>query len=730
MVCLRISLPNTSLLKDSNPRDDSSRLKWEGIRCLLEDAQSDILLLLDTCAVADGPAAGSHGIKQCIAAYSPEQAARESGIYSFTYHLIEALSKLATGRPFSVQRLHEEIIAFKHNTFLQHNLMTNGAGKVASTHERLPICFNLTSGSLQSIALSPLVPGAQGVAQLGSPLDAIDSTLQGSKSIYDDKPAIRANMSADLTFEEKRALVCTTFLGEPSQDMASFKHWLQSTPVAAAKIAVEGMFHGPPTILLVSMPIAVWNVVAADRTCCFLGYVNSHNMTTEYYHLVGAVSPLSKAATTSQLEDGKILLEAREAAALTPVMVRNEPFRQDGVNSARQGSIRQDSMRRDSMAMSTPVSGPQILFGEVGSGGTDTGEDSVEMHEAAEQLKLLSHVRHLNQDNGGPNDRSHLVTTGDSPVVHDESTSPDRGEMSVEEQLYNSEYNTSASRPKPRRSIAKQGPKQDTRCSLCSHAPFKDSSSLRKHIAAAHTRPFPCAFAFAGCPSTFGSKNEWKRHIASQHLCLTYYRCSSCSQSTVEGKGNEFNRKDLFTQHLRRMHAPFAIKKALAKGDSKLQMEWESHVKEMQATCLVSRRSPPQRSACPKPDCSSVFEGAGSWDDWTEHVGRHMEKGEAGRLGIDLLLARWALDEGIIEVREDGEYRLCGGGAGQGGGDISMGGFYGDGNGHMIGDANGLGVENGIENGNGNGQGSLLGKIYGERGEGDGEGGVDAPLTA
>jgi len=214
---------------------------------------------------------------------------------------------------------------------------------------------------------------------------------------------------------------------------------------------------------------------------------------------------------------------------------------------------------------------------------------------------------------------------------------------------------------------------------LCSHAPFKDSSSLRKHIAAAHTRPFPCAFSFAGCTSTFGSKNEWKRHIASQHLCLTYYRCSSCPQSTVEGKGNEFNRKDLFTQHLRRMHAPFAIKKAIAKGDSKLQLEWETHVKDMQTSCLVTRRQPPQRSACPKPDCSNVFEGTGSWDDWTEHVGRHMEKGEAGRLGVDKLLARWALEQGIIERKEDGELRLVGTERESGSGA----GYYSDGNGNV-----------------------------------------------
>jgi hypothetical protein len=213
--------------------------------------------------------------------------------------------------------------------------------------------------------------------------------------------------------------------------------------------------------------------------------------------------------------------------------------------------------------------------------------------------------------------------------------------------------------------IQNNSQKQETRCSLCSHAPFKDSSSLRIHIAAAHTRPFSCVFFFAGCTSTFRSKNEWKRHIASEHLCLTYYRCSSCPQSTAEGstakyKSNEFKRKDLFTQHIRRMHAPFAVKKAIAKGDSKLQHEWETHVNEMQAECLVIRRQPPQRSACPKLDCSNIFEGAGSWDDWMEHVGRHMEKGEAGRLGVDRLLARWALEEGIVERRDNGEYRLTG----------------------------------------------------------------------
>ncbi|CZR53362.1 uncharacterized protein PAC_03240 [Phialocephala subalpina] len=633
-------------------REDSCKLKWEGVRCLIEDAQSDILLLLETCAVADSPSAGSHGVKQAIAAYSPEQAVREQGGRSFTLNLVDALNKLGTGRPFGIQRLHEEVISMKHNVYAQPP-MTNGSAKASGQLERMPVLFSLTPGDMQSITLAPIGQHPPMASPLGTPEN--DLLRQ-----HEQAQMLRVSSNSDLTFEEMRALVCTTFLGEPSQEMASFKSWLHNTPVAASKIAVEGMFHGPPTVLLVSMPIAVWNIVAADRTCAFLGYINSHNMTTEYQRLISGISPMGKTATIKELEDGKILLEARQAAASTPVMMRQEPSRGD--------LIKQDPLRQD-MVLGTPNSVPQVVYPDPGPSNIpdhkdDHLEDSVEMHEAAEQLKALSHVRHLSHDHANSERNNSHIQSEESPGLRsgreESASSQEAADSAAEDPMYSSEYNSPASRPKPRRSIQKAGPKQDTRCSLCSHAPFKDSSSLRKHIAAAHTRPFPCAFSFAGCTSTFGSKNEWKRHIASQHLCLTYYRCSSCPQSTAEGKGNEFNRKDLFTQHLRRMHAPFAIKKAIAKGDSKLQLEWETHVKEMQASCLVIRRQPPQRSACPKPDCANVFEGAGSWDDWTEHVGRHMEKGEASRLGVDRMLAHWALDEKIIERREDGEYRLVG----------------------------------------------------------------------
>lgn len=599
---------------------------------MFEDAQSDILLLLDTCAIQDAPVDGSHGTKQALAACAYDRNPRDPSFRSFTTHLVEALLKLlGASRPFPVLKLFEELTAQKQQEISQSSRLTNGSLKSpASETVPMPISFPLTPAKSHSITLAPLRSKAIKF-----------SGLEGDASSSQAEVSLGAAVS-DLMFDEPHALVCTTFVGDASPDMSSFNQWLHTSPTIANKIKVQGMFVGPPTILIISMPQSVWDVVQSEKVCLFLGYISTHNITHLYQKVMNSV--------TKEVEDGRILLEARQAAAAhrnpaeTLTTLPNTP--------------RQLNLTGHADSVSRVLSGTLAAAAD----GKNEVEDSAEMQEAAEQLKALSHVRHLSDGSSATVERS-LARLVDSTIEPRQDNNSSH-ELAGDEAHYSTIDSMTASKQqqlKPRRTLLKQRPSQDTRCGMCSHAPFKDSSSLRKHIAAAHTRPFPCAFSFAGCMSTFGSKNEWKRHIASQHLCLQYYRCLSCPQNTAEGKGNEFNRKDLFTQHLRRMHAPFAIKKSLAKSDSKLQADWESHVKDMQAKCLMMRRQPPQKSACPKKGCQSTFEGPGSWDEWTEHVGRHMEKGDGQDFEIDGLLAQWALDESIIERRSDGTFRLCSG---------------------------------------------------------------------
>ncbi|PKS07490.1 hypothetical protein jhhlp_006094 [Lomentospora prolificans] len=632
----------------SNTRDDAARLKWHGVRCLFEDAQSDILLFLDTCSIRDAPLTGSHGLKQAIAAWGPEQKGRDPRERTFTSILVECLQKLGDLKnSFTVQTLYDAIQAQREAEVVS---LTNGSSKPHHSSQ-IPIYFTITPGRGQSITLAQSLPAAISPinSQLPSPRQATDSTEAEQPKSQDQ--TISPQAVHDLLFDQSRVLACTTFVGEASPDMAYFNKWLEDTPAIADKVAVEAMFFGPPTMLLISMSLSIWEVVKHDKVCIFLGYIGSHNFVHLYQRLIGFSGSRLPGRAAKEVEHGRILLEAREAAS--------------GAKRSRQDTETGDSVYRSQvdresiMIDGTPTTARSQLSPystgryAPGSGVKDEVEDSAEMKAAAEQLKALSHTRHPNATPTKPQ-RSSLPDS--APDRQADAGANGAGEGNGLDG-HGAEYST-PNKKHSRRSIPKQTPKHETRCGHCSHAPFKDSSSLRKHIAAAHTRPFPCAFSFAGCESTFGSKNEWKRHITSQHLCLQYYRCSACPTSTSEGKYNEFNRKDLFTQHLRRMHAPFAIKKSLSMVDSKTQVEWEGRVKEMQQSCLVRRRHPPQLSACPKPDCQSVFEGPGSWDEWTEHVGRHMEKNEGQRLGVDRHLAKWALEEGIIERDEKGEYKL------------------------------------------------------------------------
>ncbi|KAF2682426.1 hypothetical protein K458DRAFT_444096 [Lentithecium fluviatile CBS 122367] len=190
---------------------------------------------------------------------------------------------------------------------------------------------------------------------------------------------------------------------------------------------------------------------------------------------------------------------------------------------------------------------------------------------------------------------------------------------------------------------------------------FSDS-----HLNGDSQRHFPCPLATYGCQSTFSSKNEWKRHVSTQHIKLGFWRCNLCV-TTVDPHDehtiyhNDFNRKDLFTQHLRRMHA------TPTSSSQRTQKEYpvnEDNIADHQKWCFQTLRSTPQRSQCLF--CHERFEGPTSWENRMEHIGRHLEKDrkDGFKLGnveswiVDKELEQWLLDEGIIAVDQGGRWKL------------------------------------------------------------------------
>ena len=224
-------------------------------------------------------------------------------------------------------------------------------------------------------------------------------------------------------------------------------------------------------------------------------------------------------------------------------------------------------------------------------------------------------------------------------------------------------------------------------CPECPQNSFKDQLSLDNHIKKQHTRAYHCVFHFAGCTSTFANKNEWKRHVASKHLLLQYWLCQegSCaraSNSSPEASpappaaknrsrsfrtsaapaaaaavavvatasasldpplpnGAIFNRRDLYTQHLRRMHMPPNMKKQAKQQSRKnggsgsnsttvgLVPEWEERLRAMASRAIRTRCMVPIFMRCPALHCDAEFSGSEAWDQRMEHVGRHLEHAAA-----------------------------------------------------------------------------------------------------
>lgn len=185
-------------------------------------------------------------------------------------------------------------------------------------------------------------------------------------------------------------------------------------------------------------------------------------------------------------------------------------------------------------------------------------------------------------------------------------------------------------------------------CSECPDASFKDATGLQNHIKKQHTRPFTCVFSFAGCVSTFAAKNEWKRHVASQHLLLNYWLCCQGACAKISNanlssahvfsghgatapalpNGAIFNRKDLYTQHVRRMHVPPALKKQIKQ--KKTVQEWEERIQTLQGEAHKLRCDLPKYMVCPAARCGAQFHGSNAWDERMEHVAKHLEKAAAG----------------------------------------------------------------------------------------------------
>jgi ankyrin repeat protein len=288
-------------------RDDlSNPVNWSGLSQQFEECESDTLFLIDSCAAAMAtPQETANNKIEVIAACGVENIAFADGELNFTNQLREALEEMRKeGGTFSAVMLHSRV--FQRIRELAGNFDKKRKSMVWQTG-RTPTHFLLTNDpTATSIELHPLVQ---------------EEAFDYQSSSQEDKEMYFA-VDADGKYPKPHVLI-NMYLQDEDFSMngvASFAQWLRDFPMFASSVKVEAAYDSYSSVLLLSLPLAVWLMIEAQGppNVSFVNYITSTNRyrpkeKTPSPNLLGerlGRTPLSLAAARGHEQVVMLLLES------------------------------------------------------------------------------------------------------------------------------------------------------------------------------------------------------------------------------------------------------------------------------------------------------------------------------------------------------------------------------------------------------------------------------------
>ncbi|OAA67319.1 hmg-i/hmg-y, DNA-binding protein [Niveomyces insectorum RCEF 264] len=450
--------------------------------------------------------------------------------------------------------------------------------------------------------------------------------------------------------EQAQVVICLRVLNG-SLDVNQWGKWIYNAPFTARDaVKIEGLYSGFSTMIVLRIPASKWDFFARCPTGSLVGYTTIGDIETDLLDKIDR--ELASKLWAEDVPLSRYL--AGSAASPTSPTGGGAAFVR-GPTSSGPIAVGPDGLPapvRDDVTADLGVSGASADGDTNGGVASRPGQKKTRKALPTERRILPSEASlppfsGRRKDFAPRDDRSSKTGRHHQQQERHLKTVSRRQGDTGDTAENGAELAAAAQRPL-KISIKSAG--QTHLCKECKVG-FKDSDSLHNHVRKQHTRPFHCVFNWAGCESTFASKNEWKRHVLSQHILLQYWVCQVelCSKVVNKAPGSSsndfslpngaiFNRKDLFTQHLRRMHTPPGVRRLLKQAkqmskaaNSLVILEWENHLKELQRDGLKPRCRLPEYMMCPARDCGVDFHGPNAWDDRMEHVARHLEAAAAGR---------------------------------------------------------------------------------------------------
>jgi hypothetical protein len=274
------------------------------VQQLLEEAESDVLLLFDSCH-SSHPAinVAGQGVTEVIAACGFETQAPAVGPHSFTNALIGELEECFSGPPISVAELHGRVISslkkWKPSLLRDGNghvwTDENGRARYECHKRRTPVhCFLTNESPYRSIMLTPLIlklphPTVAGIDRPHSQSSTIPSgeTLHSPESSEYNSSTLATTVS-DISKPDHSLQVLLAirleddyFIDDDEDDgkkLRTWCDWLKNIPEGAENITIQGVYKSCSALVILSLPIALWDLIPNEAAYSFIGFVNSNNL--------------------------------------------------------------------------------------------------------------------------------------------------------------------------------------------------------------------------------------------------------------------------------------------------------------------------------------------------------------------------------------------------------------------------------------------------------------------
>ncbi|KAL7812426.1 hypothetical protein V8C44DRAFT_329403 [Trichoderma aethiopicum] len=266
---------------------DSPWLQWSAIQTLLERSKSDVLILLDCCAgAASATFPTGNSITETISASSWDAIAPDPGRYSFTNALIEVLQEWRH-RVFSAAMLHAEVLAR-----LKHPRPVTINGKHFEARST-PVHFMMTANhKAPSIELArampvekrslsaPTIPHLD-PAPMGGPVGGNEFAASAGRAASPADALAGASVPREPNEDTPHVMISLALEEDQRLDINAWEQWLNAFPAMARYVKIQGVFKSHSTLVLVSMPVMIWDLLPEDPATSFIAFIRSNNIATQ-----------------------------------------------------------------------------------------------------------------------------------------------------------------------------------------------------------------------------------------------------------------------------------------------------------------------------------------------------------------------------------------------------------------------------------------------------------------